>query len=90
MYRTGIEGILGLTLQRGALRIDPCIPRSWPGFEAVLKRSGTTYHIVVQNPQGLGRGPASLEVDGQKLEGNTLSLVNDGAVHEVLLVIGPA
>ena len=27
MYRVGVEAILGLSLDRGALRIDPCIPQ---------------------------------------------------------------
>ncbi len=30
MYRVGVEAILGLSLDRGALRVDPCIPKSWP------------------------------------------------------------
>ncbi len=36
MYRVGVEGILGITLERGALRIDPCIPRHWAGYEASI------------------------------------------------------
>ena len=29
--------ILGLTLRRGALHIDPCIPRAWPRYEVVFR-----------------------------------------------------
>jgi cyclic beta-1,2-glucan synthetase len=32
----GPKRILGITLERGALRINPCVPRSWPRFEARL------------------------------------------------------
>ena len=37
MYRVGVEAILGITLRRGALHVDPCIPRAWPGFEVLFK-----------------------------------------------------
>ena len=33
MYRVGVEAILGLSLDRGALRVDPCIPHAWPRYE---------------------------------------------------------
>jgi cyclic beta-1,2-glucan synthetase len=52
MYRVGVESILGITLRRGALHLDPCIPRDWPGFEAVFTPARTPYHIVVQQPVG--------------------------------------
>ena len=37
MYRVGVEAMLGITLQRGALRIDPCIPRAWKGYEVTFR-----------------------------------------------------
>ena len=52
MYRVGIEAMLGVTLQRGALRIDPCIPRDWPQFDVILTRERTRYEIVVLNRTG--------------------------------------
>ena len=33
LYRVAIETILGFQLRGGTLRIEPCIPPSWPGFE---------------------------------------------------------
>ena len=32
MQRAGVESILGLRLRGDALELDPCIPKSWPGF----------------------------------------------------------
>ena len=29
---------------------DPCLPRTWPGYEAVLRRPEGEYRIVVENP----------------------------------------
>jgi len=61
-YRVGIEAILGLALDRGALRVDPCIPRSWPGYEATLRHAGSEYHVVVENPDRVNRGVRRVEV----------------------------
>ena len=39
MYRVGVETLLGLNLHRGALRIDPCIPHGWKGYEMTYRIS---------------------------------------------------
>jgi cyclic beta-1,2-glucan synthetase len=91
MYRVGIEGILGITLARGALRIDPCIPRTWPGFEATVRLplEGdrlAEYHTVVENPGGVSRGVARIEVDGAIRE-DALIAIAEGR-HQVRVVMG--
>ena len=37
MYRVGLEAILGVSLERGALRVDPCIPRAWPRYDLTYR-----------------------------------------------------
>ena len=49
---TSLEELLGLTLNRGALRINPCIPKTWPRYEAVVRTSTAEFHLVVENPDG--------------------------------------
>jgi cyclic beta-1,2-glucan synthetase len=88
MYRVGMESILGLSLHQGALRIDPCIPRDWPRYEIVYKTSRTEYHIVVENPDGVNRGIRRLEVDGVDQTGRDVPIKDDGAVHQVRVVLG--
>ncbi len=87
MYRVGIEGILGITLERGQLRIDPCIPRGWPGFEADVQHAGATFHIVVENPDGVNRGVRRVEMDGVERPGGLIASDSDG-VHQVRVVMG--
>lgn len=91
MYRAGIEGILGFHRRGPRLLLDPCIPKTWPGFEMVFKYQSTTYHITVTNPQGVNRGIAHAELDGQELAPETplhISLADDGKDHEVQLFLG--
>ena len=49
------------------LRLAPCIPAHWPGFEIVFRYHATRYEILVENPQGVSRGVAYAELDGRPL-----------------------
>jgi cyclic beta-1,2-glucan synthetase len=90
MYQAGIEWILGFRLRGTTLLIDPCIPRAWPRYEISFRYHSATYEIVVENPQGVSRGVASTELDGGKLTGDgaTIPLADDGATHQVRVVLG--
>ena len=88
MYRVGLESILGLTRRNGALRIDPCIPKTWPRYEMVFKQGRSEYRIVVENPGGVNRGVVRVEVDGVDHTGRDVPIVDDGAVRQVRVVLG--
>jgi cyclic beta-1,2-glucan synthetase len=88
MYRIGIEALLGISLRRGALHIDPCIPRAWPRYEVTFKPSRTPYHIVVENPEGVSRGVKRIEVDGVNRTGQDIPIADDGAQHSVRVILG--
>lgn len=95
MYRTGIESLLGLTIEEGRLlRVKPCIPDSWPGFRLKyrLPDRKTVYDIEVQNPTGCAgkvvfatMGSLTVPVDRG---GARLVLRRDGKVHKVTVVLG--
>ena len=65
MYRAGIEWILGFRLRGATLHLDPCIPRAWRGFEIAFRYHSARYEITVENPRGVSRGIAQIEVDGR-------------------------
>jgi cellobiose phosphorylase len=70
--------ILGIRPDYDGLRIDPCIPKKWPGFTVKRRFRGVEYTIEVKNPQGVSKGVKSLVVDGKKVAGNLLPLFSDG------------
>lgn len=80
-HYTGTHHILGIHPEIGGLRIDPCIPKTWPGFTATRRFRGKTVHIEVKNPAGVNHGVVSLTLDGQPLEGNLVpvALLKNGA-----------
>ena len=47
MHRAGLEAILGITREGGKLRVKPCIPAEWPGFEAAIQIGSARYEIKV-------------------------------------------
>ena len=88
MYRAVLEYILGFKLAGDRLRIDPCIPRGWREFELIYRRDKTVYRIKVENPSGVCRGIARVELDHVTQSEDLIRLVDDDAAHEVRIVMG--
>ena len=89
LYRAGLEWILGFRIRGMMLSIDPCIPRNWPSYSIDFRYHSATYQIRVDNPSGVSRGVALTELDGKLLHGSAnVPLANDGAVHQVHIVLG--
>jgi cyclic beta-1,2-glucan synthetase len=88
MYRAGLEFILGFRLRGEKLEIDPCIPRGWREYEINYRHGSARYHIRVENPAGLSRGVATVEVDGVPQASDEVALKDDGAEHRVRIVLG--
>ncbi len=90
MYRAGLESILGFYVEGTTLRLDPCVPQAWRDFEIVFCHHTTRYEVFVENHAGVCRGIARLELDHQALpHGSThITLVDDGAIHHVRVILG--
>jgi len=90
MYRAGVESILGLRRQGAFLFLDPCIPKQWSGFEITYHYASARYDIVVENPRGVCRGVAFMELDGQPqpIAPARAALVDDGKIHRIHVVLG--
>jgi cyclic beta-1,2-glucan synthetase len=87
-YRLGVEMLLGIRPDQGAWRIDPCIPRQWPGFEVALRDGATSFRIRVTNPRGVGRGVSAVRLDGALLAQPLVPRLQDGRPHEVEVTMG--
>lgn len=88
MYRAGLESILGFELRGETLRIEPCIPRSWRGYEMNYQRGSTRYAIKVENPLGISRGVAEVWLDDVPQPTLEIPLADDGKVHQVRVRMG--
>jgi cellobiose phosphorylase len=80
--------ILGIQPDYDGLKIDPCIPAKWDGFEITRKFRGATYQIKVVNPDHVCKGVKSVKLNGQDIDGNSLPIQESGTFNEVLVVLG--
>jgi cyclic beta-1,2-glucan synthetase len=87
-HRLIVEALLGLRREAGMLEIDPCIPRSWPGFRATLRVGGAVWRVEVENPEGVSRGVVEVRVDGEPVDGARIALIDDGGEHDVEIRMG--
>jgi cyclic beta-1,2-glucan glucanotransferase len=96
-WRLAVEGLLGIELDDGCIRLNPSLPPSWGGFQATLRRDGGTCAITVEDPGYIGHGVAELVVDGVPTDDPVISFPQDGSTRSVLarlraepLIISPS
>ena len=87
-YRVWLEEILGFQRRGNKLAINPVIPKDWPDFRLRYRYQDTLYRIAVENPDHCSRGVVLLEVDEKAIADKIVTLHNDGAPHEVRVVMG--
>ncbi|MDB4917521.1 MAG: hypothetical protein JWM95_5165, partial [Gemmatimonadetes bacterium] len=87
-YRAAVEGILGFTKRGNTLTLSPCIPPSWKQFGIDYRHGATMYNIRVENPEGVSTGIVAVAIDGTVLDDGVIPLADDGATHQVTLVMG--
>jgi cyclic beta-1,2-glucan synthetase len=65
--------------------LDPCIPKTWPGFTMTFQHSSTTYEIQVDNPDAHERGIIAADIDGNIISERPLRvpLVDDQTAHRL-------
>jgi cyclic beta-1,2-glucan synthetase len=85
MYRVGLETILGFKLRGDTLLIEPCVPSDWPEYTIDYRFHATTYAITVHAPGRMSPMNAEVLLDGHRLDGPSIPLVDDGVRHVVLV-----
>lgn len=80
--------ILGIKPDWQGLRIDPCIPHDWDGYEVSRRFRGATYEIAIRNPRHVCKGVQAVTVDGQPIDGSLLPVFADGQTHRVEVTLG--
>jgi cyclic beta-1,2-glucan synthetase len=88
MYRAWIEEVLGLKVRGERLQLDRVIPGNWEGFHLRYRHGEAIYEIQVSNPEGLERGVARVELDGQYLKDGLIPLERALVKHRVVVTLG--
>jgi cyclic beta-1,2-glucan synthetase len=87
-YRAGLESILGLQIHADTLLLKPCIPKAWPAYSMRYQHKASRYEITVENPNAVSQGILFMELDGQRQTADSISLQDDGQVHQLRVVLG--
>ena len=87
-YYSATRYVLGIQPEVNGLRIAPCIPAAWDGFEAKRIFRGQTWRIVVHNPEHVCRGVARTLVDGVEMTGDLVPANLPGEEHRVEVWLG--
>jgi cellobiose phosphorylase len=73
-----VEYILGARRSYDGLVIDPCLPAELPEASVTRKFRGATYHIHIKNRADGCKGPRSITLNDQAIEGDLLPLATSG------------
>ena len=82
-YKAGVEYILGIKIEKGILKINPCIPKDWKTFSVRYKWKNTLYNILVENPNGNEIGVKKIVIDGIEQMSNEIRLQENVGVINV-------
>ncbi len=86
MYQLVTESLLGLRIEAGRLRIEPCLPADWPGFGMSYRFGATTYRLEVVVQPGSTLAPA-MSLDGEPQPDGWITLRDDGTEHHAQLLL---
>ncbi|MEN9443543.1 MAG: hypothetical protein RIS47_433 [Bacteroidota bacterium] len=87
-YYAITQYILGIQPDYNGLVVNPCIPKSWDGFEISRIFRGTTYKISIKNPNGVSAGVRKMLVDGVEIQGNVIPYKASTADCVVEVILG--
>ena len=79
LFRIQTEWILGVRPEWEGLRVRPCIPSHWNGFETTRRFRGATYRIRAS----VGSAEPGVWLDGRRLPGDLVPAMPEGGRHEV-------
>ena len=88
-WRLAVEGLLGLRLDNGAIKISPCLPRDWGGAEARIVGSDGTLLVRIEDPDHLGTGRVELSIDGKLADGDRVTFPQHGIERRVIARLRP-
>jgi len=86
-FYTITQYILGIQPDYDGLKIEPCIPKDWKGFNVTRKFRGATYKIKVINENAVCKGVSKVIIDGKEHSSNILPIFADGNTHTVEIVM---
>lgn len=87
-FRMIFEDLLGFKLKGDSIVIDPIIPAGWNGLKLIYRHGEGVYDINIENPKHIGRGVATVELNGQPISDKIIPLSKNPGQHTIRIVLG--
>lgn len=84
LYRSLIEGLLGLKGCREGLRIEPQLPSHWPGAKAVRQFRGAEFHVDIRRDPSISG--IRVTCNGKPLNDTVVRGITKGQIYEISVV----
>ena len=82
-YKAILEYILGLKIEKGFLKIEPCISKEWKEYEIQYKYKTTLYKIKVKNNKGKNTGVEKFIVNGEEIKDKKILLQDNCKIFNI-------
>lgn len=83
-YKAGIEYILGLKIEKGILKINPCIPKEWDEYSIRYEYKSSVYNINVKNVSKTQPNVVrKFKVNGEVIEEKQIKLIDNSRIYEI-------
>lgn len=57
-----------MKIEKGYIKIQPCIPKEWKEYEIKYRYKNAIYNIKVKNPEGKNTGISKIIINGKEIE----------------------
>ncbi|EJD39957.1 cyclic beta-1, 2 glucan synthetase, putative, cgs94A [Auricularia subglabra TFB-10046 SS5] len=82
MYRSVVEGMLGLRGCRAGLRVDPKLPSAWPSARVTRRFRGATFDVHITRGDKIG-----VACDGSAVSDGLITGIETGKTYQVEVVL---
>ena len=86
-YKAGIEYLLGLKVEEGYIKFEPCIPKDWKEYSIRYRYKNSIYNIKVKNEKGKNTGVEKMFLNGQEIKEKQVVLKDDGGIYEIDVIM---
>ncbi len=86
--KAGLEDILGLKIEAGRLRVEPCISSKWEGYSIRYRYKTSIYNISVKNPERKNTGENQrFYFNGKEIEERQIKLEDNNSINEIEVIL---
>lgn len=85
-YDAGIEYILGLKIESGVMKFEPCIPKDWKEYLIRYKWGNSIYNIKIKNPNQKNTGVEKVFLNGSEVA-NGIRLDGNNGIYNVEVIM---